>query len=293
MKTVSATIAAAGALIVYAGGLQGPRAALDTGDATASHSIDVTEVSSNAVIGQYCVRCHNDRRLRGNLSLEGFDARRRRSAAEIAEKMIVKLRAGMMPPPGRRPPGGRHARALWSRLSRQRIDAAAAAQPQSGRPDLPAPEPGRVRALRSTTCSASRSTRADFLPLDTKSANFDNIADVQMLSPTLLDAYLNAAAEISRLAVGDPRPRPRSSARTRTPGYASQAERVEGAPFGTRGGVSVIHNFPADGDYVFQLVVRAHDRPAGYYRRNRRRVPSRSRSRSTVSASRCSTSTAG
>src|SRR5690606_4348704 len=83
--------------------------------------------------------------------------------------------------------------------------------------------------------------------------NFDNIADVQLLSPTLLDAYLNAAAEISRLAIGDPEAT--YTERTYTvSGYVSQTERVDGAPFGTRGGVSVVHNFPADGEYVFRMV---------------------------------------
>ncbi|MGH7710988.1 MAG: DUF1587 domain-containing protein, partial [Gemmatimonadaceae bacterium] len=96
----------------------------------------------------------------------------------------------------------------------------------------------------------------NWLPLDTKSANFDNIADVQMPSATLLDAYLDAASEISRLAVGDPSASP-TSATYKLPRLASQWDRVEGAPIGTRGGVSVIHNFPADGEYVFEVTLHA------------------------------------
>jgi hypothetical protein len=92
-----------------------------------------------------------------------------------------------------------------------------------------------------------------FLPLDTKSENFDNIADVQMMSSTLLDAYLGAAAEISRLAMGNPDASPREVTYS-VSGYASQLEHVEGAPFGTRGGLSVIHPFPADGEYVFRII---------------------------------------
>ena len=76
---------------------------------------------------------------------------------------------------------------------------------------------------------------ADFLPLDTKSANFDNIADVQLLSPTLLSAYLKAASEISRLAVGNPLAGNQEST-YRIPRLASQRERVPGAPYGSRGG---------------------------------------------------------
>ena len=97
---------------------------------------------------------------------------------------------------------------------------------------------------------------AQFLPLDTKSAGFDNIADVQMLSPTLLEAYLNAASEISRLAVGD---REASSKETiyRLEKRASQMVHVEGTPYGSRGGISVVHTFPADGEYVFWLQFEA------------------------------------
>src|SRR5262249_4252410 len=88
----------------------------------------------------------------------------------------------------------------------------------------------------------------------TKSANFDNIADAQALSPTLLESYLNAAAAISRLAVGDRHARSVDSVYT-SAGYVSQHpwNHVEGAPFGTRGGMVVEHVFPADGEYVFEI----------------------------------------
>ena len=91
-----------------------------------------------------------------------------------------------------------------------------------------------------------------YLPLDTKSANFDNIADAQLLSATLTDGYLRAAAEISRLALGDPHVTA-SESTYRVSRWDSQSERVEGAPYGTRGGVSVLHNFPADGYYAFRV----------------------------------------
>ena len=99
-------------------------------------------------------------------------------------------------------------------------------------------------------------TAGNWLPLDQKSANFDNIADEQSLSPTLLEAYLNAAADISRMAVGD-----KQAARVDTvytnPSYVSQHpwDHVEGAPYGTRGGLVVNHVFPADAEYEFELLV--------------------------------------
>jgi hypothetical protein len=92
----------------------------------------------------------------------------------------------------------------------------------------------------------------DFLPPDTKSANFDNIADAQMLSATLLEGYLRGASELSRLALGDASASARE-ATYKVTRWVSQTERVEGAPYGTRGGVSVIHNFPADGHYLFRV----------------------------------------
>ncbi len=215
----------------------------------------------NAVIQEYCVRCHSERRLRGNLSLEEFDAGQPHISAEVAEKMIVKLRANMMPPPGVQRPGGDTLQILVEALE-NRLDEHAARNPNPGGRSfqrLNQAEYARsIKDLLGLEIDASA-----FLPLDTKSANFDNIADAQMMSATLLDAYLNAAASISRMAVGDPEAAPSSSTYT-NPGYASQWERVEGAPYGTRGGISVTHNFIADGDYVFHMAFE-HTTTGGYY----------------------------
>jgi hypothetical protein len=98
----------------------------------------------------------------------------------------------------------------------------------------------------------------DWLPLDTKSANFDNIADAQALSPTLLESYLNAATAISRMAVGD-RTAPTIDVTYTNPSYMSQHpwDYVEGAPYGTRGGMVTTHVFPADAEYEFQMTFNA------------------------------------
>jgi hypothetical protein len=214
-----------------------------------------------AVVQRVCVICHNDRLQTGNLSLAAFDVAQAPAQAETAEKVIRKLRAGMMPPPGLPRPGGDTLALLAAELE-ARVDAAAAARPNPG---------GRTfqRLNRAEYESSIREVvglevnAGDYLPLDTKSANFDNIADVQLLSPTLLEAYLKAAAEISRLAVGDP-DAPVTSATYTNAGYVSQWDRVEGAPYGTRGGISVVHNFPADGAYVFQLAFE-HTTTGGFY----------------------------
>src|SRR5687768_16491291 len=58
------------------------------------------------VVRQYCVVCHNDQMRSGNVSLQAFDVERAAEQAETAERMIRKLRAGMMPPPGMPRPAG-------------------------------------------------------------------------------------------------------------------------------------------------------------------------------------------
>ncbi|MEM7415217.1 MAG: DUF1592 domain-containing protein [Gemmatimonadota bacterium] len=273
MKTLMGSLALAGAALAVAGSWWGPSAdaafsvALNTPSLPSpSYSADdvFVEWSSeddNTVIERYCVRCHNERRLRGNLSLEDFDAATPHEMAEIAEKMIVKLRADMMPPPGVSRPAGDTLTALVASLE-ERMDDAARRNPNPGGRSfqrLNQTEYARsVRNLLGLTIDPSA-----YLPLDTKSANFDNIADAQMLSPTLLDAYLNAAASVARLAVGDAAAAP-SSATYTNPGYASQWDRAEGAPYGTRGGISVQHNFIADGEYEFRLAFE-HTTTGGYF----------------------------
>ncbi len=268
MKKLAGALAVMGLVLGYAddaiGRRQAPAEARRVAE-TALAGIEAPETwggaSDNALIQQYCLRCHNDELRRGDMSLERFDAAVPQVSAELAEKMIVKLRAGMMPPPNARRPPDEAVIALVESLETQ-LDAADAANPN----------PGSRSFQRLNQAEYSLSIRdllglqidaADYLPLDTKSANFDNIADVQLLSPTLLDAYLNAAAEISRLAVGDPNTTATSSTYT-NPGYVSQWDRVEGAPFGTRGGISVTHIFPADGDYEFRMAFE-HTTTGGYF----------------------------
>jgi hypothetical protein len=99
-----------------------------------------------------------------------------------------------------------------------------------------------------------------FLPPDTISHGFDNVADVQTFSPTLMEGYLRAASQISRLAVGD-RNAAAGSTTYKLGRVQSQLRHVEGAPLGTRGGISVVHIFPADGEYVFRASL--HYEPLG------------------------------
>ncbi len=247
MNHVVSAMLLAGLLMVTLAPDAGPR-----GYAPAPGSGESTPpiAAPDAVVQAYCVRCHNDRVLRGNLSLEGFAVDAASETGDIAEMMIRKLRAGMMPPPGARRPAGDSLLVLVESLEAH-MDEAAAANPNPGGRTFQ--RLNRAEYERSIFDLLGLQVDAGaYLPLDTKSANFDNIADVQMVSPTLLDAYLNGAAEISRLAVGNA-DASASEAQYRIPRWVSQTERVDGAPFGTRGGTSVLHNFPADGEYVFRI----------------------------------------
>ena len=233
-------------------GARGPDSGVPGGDvAPASASApDLAAATLTEVVQRYCLVCHNDALLTGNLSLAGFDVDNLASRAETVERMILKLRAGMMPPPGMPRPAGDTLELLVSTLE-GRMDAALAANPNPGARSFQ--RLNRAEYERSVEDLLDLDVDAgEYLPLDTKSANFDNIADAQMLSPTLLEAYLNAASGIARLALGDAGATA-SETQYQVSRWASQTERVEGAPYGTRGGISVEHNFPADGEYVFRV----------------------------------------
>jgi hypothetical protein len=213
----------------------------------AAHTQDL-----NPVIKRYCAGCHSEKGKAGGLSLAAFDVAQAAQNAEVSEKVIRKLQAGFMPPPlAARPDPATYA-ALIATLEAG-VDAASAVKPNPGVRTfqrLNRPEYSRaVKDLLALDVDAG-----SWLPLDTKSANFDNIADAQALSPTLLEAYLNAASAISRMAVGD-RNAPTVDSTYSSPGYVSQHpwDHVEGAPYGTRGGTVVEHVFPADAEYVFEV----------------------------------------
>ena len=205
--------------------------------------------------------CHSDRGKAGrSLSLAAFDA------ARIVEQH------------GR---GGReddsqasrgHDAAAWraaargvgrAQRSRQSLESRIDARPRS----IPIPGSGRSSAptapsirTRCATCWTSTSTSNAYLPPDTISHGFDNVADAQTFSPTLMEGYLRAASQISRLAVGD-RQATRDLGHLQDLPLESQMRHVEGAPMGTRGGIAVTHIFPADGDYIFKMSL--HYEPLG------------------------------
>jgi uncharacterized protein DUF1592/uncharacterized protein DUF1588/uncharacterized protein DUF1587/uncharacterized protein DUF1585/uncharacterized protein DUF1595 len=207
--------------------------------------------AQNTLVGYYCSTCHDDEAKTGGLSLQTFDAAHIDRHADVAEKMIRKLRTGMMPPPTAADrPDARTIQAFASALE-TKIDAAAALDPNPGwRPFQRLNRAEYARAIHDLLALDVDVTA--FLPPDTISQGFDNVADAQTFSPTLLEGYLRAASTVTALAVGDPDART-SEAHYRVPKTSSQLDRVEGAPLGTRGGISIVHVFPADGDYLFRI----------------------------------------
>jgi hypothetical protein len=202
------------------------------------------------LVKQFCTGCHNDRSKAGELTLAGWDVTRAAADRELSEKMIHKLRAGMMPPSGARRPAPDQITKFVAALE-SRMDALAAAAPNPGwRPFQRLNRAEYAREIRNILDLDVDVTA--FLPADTISDGFDNVADVQTFSPTLMEGYLRAASRIAMLAIGDPEGSA-SQATFKLPKTASQMARVDGAPPGTRGGISVEHTFVADGDYVFSM----------------------------------------
>ncbi|WP_291158264.1 DUF1592 domain-containing protein [Gemmatimonas sp. UBA7669] len=205
----------------------------------------------DSTVQRYCGSCHNPTMRRGNLNLRGYRIDGASDSMATTEKIIRKLRAEMMPPPGSRRPKGDTLTALAETLE-QIMDA----EPVN---------PGTRVFQRLNRAEYERAVRdllnlqidaGNWLPLDTKSANFDNISDVQSLSPMLLEGYLNAASAVSRMALGD-RKAASSQITYKTSPFASQHpwDHVEGTPYGTRGGMVVLHTFPADGMYQLRVNV--------------------------------------
>ncbi|HXG90719.1 MAG TPA: DUF1592 domain-containing protein [Vicinamibacterales bacterium] len=221
-------------------------------------TLPMTAHAQTAVIKQYCATCHSERGKAGGLSLAGFDAAQTMGHVDVAEKMIRKLRAGMMPPAGAKRPEGEALANLASALE-SRIDRAAALNPNPGsRPFQRSNRAEYARAVRDLLgIEVDVNT---YLPPDTISNGFDNVADAQTLSPTLMEGYLRAASQISRLAVGD-RSATATSVTYKISRAKSQMAHVDGAPIGTRGGVSEVHVFPADGAYIFKVAM--HYEPLG------------------------------
>jgi mono/diheme cytochrome c family protein len=205
------------------------------------------EEQYRGMIHHYCGECHNFDDFAGGLDIDGIaDAPFPEHAAEW-ERVIRRLRAGVMPPPGKDRPARPEYLALTEWLEGQMDHSAAI-------------NPGSIMLHRLNRTEYANAIRdllgleidtSTLLPADTSARGFDNIAGSLTISPTLLEAYATAAARVSRMAVGFWRSPTEMS--YMAPADASQNYQLDGLPLGTRGGMEVKHNFVADGQYAFSI----------------------------------------
>jgi hypothetical protein len=213
---------------------------------------DIAASSASArrvFVRDYCTDCHSGPRPAGGFTLAGLDPNRPNLHAPQWEKALVKVRAGMMPPAGSPRPQPGALQAFAASLE-SGIDRAASVHPEAGAPAL-------HRLNRTEYANSVRDLLGievdvtTLLPPDDATHGFDNVADVLNVSPTLLAGYVRAAGKVSRLALGDPKASAGEEV-YHVPSTVSQTGHIEGTPFGTRGGISFTHYFPADGEYTFR-----------------------------------------
>ncbi|PYS56163.1 MAG: hypothetical protein DMG13_00870 [Acidobacteria bacterium] len=201
------------------------------------------------LLDKYCVTCHNQRAQAAGLTLDTMDLRKVAENAEAWEKVVRKVKGGMMPPVGMPRPDKAELDDVASYLETT-IDRAAAVKPNPGRTVL-------HRLNRAEYGNAIRDLFAldvditSYLPADYEAHGFDNIADVLGLSPSLMERYLSAAWKITGLAIGSTKITPALET-FRVRSDLSQNDHIEGLPIGTRGGILIRYNFPVDGEYIIR-----------------------------------------
>ncbi len=230
-----------------------PQAAPPQQAATAARgAVSAGPSTYRPVLDRYCVSCHNDKLKTGDLSFEGTDLNNVAANAEVWERVVRKLRSGMMPPQGVARPDQATSHAFASSLETT-LDRAAAASPNPGRPIL-------HRVNRAEYANAIQDVLAldvdasQLLPADDSSFGFDNIGEVLGFSPSLQERYLSAAGKIAALAIGS-----MEIAVTDEPFKVredlTQTQHIDGLPLGTRGGQLFHYIAPLDADYVIRATI--------------------------------------
>ena len=221
-----------------------------------------TPEAQRALVDQYCVACHNERTMSGNLSLQNVDLGAVSEHGELWEKVVQKLRGGLMPPPGR-PRPVKVAYDGFKTWLESELDQAAAGDPN----------PGRTESFHRLNRTEYRNIVRDLLAIDMDFGNllpiddsgggdapFDNIASSLRLTQSLMEVYLSVANRISRLTLGGTPPQ--AELRFKVSRDLDQNVYFEGMPFGTRGGILIDHIFPVDGEY--EIEVNASGRGEGH-----------------------------
>jgi hypothetical protein len=215
---------------------------------------DTTPVGSQqALVTRYCVGCHNNKVRSGGFSWSEIDLADPAKNADKAERVIRKLRAGLMPPAGSPRPDPSDVNAFVSAVE-VAIDRAATVRPFAG--TIPLHRLNRTEYRNSVRdLLALNVDVGSLLPADDLSNHgFDNSSDTLTISPALIQGYVRAASKISREAIGDTQVSATMSMYT-VPKVVNQMHHIPGAPLGTRGGTVVTHSFPVDGDYTFKIAL--------------------------------------
>ncbi len=208
------------------------------------------------MVETYCVVCHNEIAAIADLRLDGLDATNPATDAEVWERVIVKLRSGMMPPPGMPRPDATTYHSIASSLEAD-LDRAWAA----------APNPGRASSVHRLNRTGYNNAVRDLLALDvdvkpllpgdeTADGSVDNFADVLTFSRAPRERYLSVARQVTRLATGLP-PVTAGIETFEIPLHVVQDDRQsEELPFGSRGGIAIPYMFPVDGEYLIKVRLR-------------------------------------
>jgi mono/diheme cytochrome c family protein len=201
----------------------------------------------HAMLSTYCFTCHNSRVKIGGLALDNLDLQTPAENAQIWEKALRKLRGRLMPPPGNPQP------------PQKDIDSFVTWMENTLDSNAKGPKAGYVPIQRLNRTEYAASVKAlvgvdvnakDVLPQDIQVGGFDNVAVVLSVSPAFLDQYITAARQIAKRAVGNPNP-PVSNVKY---GVAANQDGDLPMPPGTRGGMRLKHNFPADGEYRINIL---------------------------------------
>ena len=212
--------------------------------------------ASRRLFRRYCIGCHNDRLRTADLSLAGLDPENVAADAETWEKVVTRLRAGSMPPPGRPRPDKAAYRNVAGWLEAE-LDRAWMADPH----------PGRINAIHRINRTEYRNAIRDLLALDvdvesllpgdeTADGSFDNFADVLGLSTSHIERYLSVARQVTRLATGLPPPSPGADTFDVSIHVVQDTRQGEDLPLGSRGGVAIPYQFPVDGVYRIKILLR-------------------------------------
>lgn len=204
--------------------------------------------SQETLVDRYCIGCHNQEDWAGSLTLDDLDLGQAAHDAEIWEKVLRKLQAGMMPPVGEPRPSPQEVSGFVGTLITE-LDTGAA--PHIATPALHRLNRMEYRnAIRDLLALDIDATT--LLPLDNATEGFDNVASGLGFSPALIQGYTTAAQKIARQALGDP-DAGESAVSINTPPQWRQDQHINGLPLGTRGGLRVEHYFPLDAEYEFNI----------------------------------------